>query len=102
MVPPPPPPDEGGVGVVGVDAANFCRGQDHDVGPLRLNEVPDGELVSQIQFRVDSGDNICLSGGPELPNYCAAHHAAVPCDVILSQSRRPSSQARLEVPARAL
>ena len=36
-----------GVGVIGVDAANFCCGKDHHVGPLRLHEVPDGELVGQ-------------------------------------------------------
>ena len=47
-----------------MDAANFCRGQDHDVGPLRLHEVPDGELVGQIQFRVGAGDDICLASGP--------------------------------------
>ena len=61
----------------------FAAAKDHDVGPLRLHEIPDGELVGQVQFRMGAGNDICLARCLELANDGATHHPSVPCNVIL-------------------
>ena len=91
-----------GVGVIGMYAANFCRGENNHVWPLRLHETADGQLVSQIQLGMSAGDNVCLASCPKLPGNRAAHHAAVPSDVILGHCVSLSSRVRLEVPVHAL
>ena len=91
-----------GVGVIGVNSANFCCGKNNHVWPLRLHEVADGQLVGQIQLGMGAGDNIFLTSGPKLPGDRAAYHAAVASDVILSHCVSLSSRVRLAVPVHAL
>ena len=48
----------GAVGVVGVNAADFCGGHEDVVGFLGFEEVEGGTLVQEIQLLMGAGDKV--------------------------------------------
>ncbi|MDT4839327.1 hypothetical protein FQZ97_731150 [compost metagenome] len=73
----------GGVGVVGVDAADLGRGQIHLLRFDLREEGAHGGLVGQVEFGVGAGDDGAggVAGGEQLAHDGRADHAAVACDV---------------------
>jgi hypothetical protein len=74
----------GRVGVVGDDAADLGRCQDHDIGPFHRQEGSHRGLVLEIELRLSAGDEFDRLARPlpglEPPQDRRAHHAAVAGD----------------------
>ena len=71
----------GGVGVVGVDAADLGGSEIDLVDALALEKGADGGLVGQIKFGVGAGDQVGVTLGLQCPNDGGANHAAMAGDV---------------------
>ena len=67
----------GGVGVVGVDSAEFCGSED-DLARLHGSEEGvDGGLDGKVEFRVGSEDEVGEAEGFKLANYGGSDKAPV-------------------------
>jgi hypothetical protein len=71
----------GRIGVVGMDAAHFDGGQVHLGGLFGLEKCLNGGLVSEVQFCVGSGNDVCLAVVLQNSNDGTANHATVAGDV---------------------
>ncbi len=58
----------GRIGVVGHDAANFCRGKKNVFRLLPLKKFPGCLLISQIKLNVRVRDNVHMTCRSEAPN----------------------------------
>ena len=45
-------------GIIGIDAADFCGSQNHDIRPFLGKKISDSMAVEQIQIRVRSRYNV--------------------------------------------
>lgn len=69
----------GGVGLVGVDAADLCGGEDDVLGLLRGEEGVDGGLGGEVELGVTAEEEIGVAEGGELADDGGADEATVAC-----------------------
>jgi hypothetical protein len=70
----------GAVGVVGEDAADPGRREEHVLRPLALEERAHGGAVQKVELRARLQQQLALAGGLEGPHQRRADHAAVAGD----------------------
>lgn len=71
----------GAVGVVGVNAADFCGGHEDVVGFLGFEEVEYGALIKKVELLPCAGDEVGIAARLQAAHDGGADHAAVAGDV---------------------